>query len=394
MAAVMAVSTLAGTAVAQPGGGGGGRGGNGMMRAWLPDAISSRAFEEYVKALGLSDDQSVAAHALFDGYSTQARSASDKFRRKMEDIRQKAQDSGDWSVMGELRPIGKQLRDDRKKMDEQFVSDVKELLSADQAAKWPEIEKSIRREQTLGRGFVPGERVDLVQVSRKLGGDVQTAEALKPMIALYVDELDAELVKRNQMSDAMADKMASGKDFDPALMQEAMVKGREFGIRIRDINRKYARQMADSLPDADRVAFNDAVKRESYPDVFRATQSIKAMDAASGFKDLQPEQKEKLAALKTSFERDLAAINEKSIAAIEEATKNFDPARPWGGGGGGGGRGGPMGELRRERRDFDRTAVESLKKILTTEQIERLPAPDPEEQNGGPGGGRRFRADT
>ncbi len=64
----------------------------------------------------------------------------------------------------------------------------------------------------------------------------------------------------------------------------------------------------------------------------------------------------------------------------------------------------PVNDLRRERRDADKAAMEALKKVLTAEQQARLPKPEARDdqqgdrRGGGNGGGRargqRGQGDT
>ncbi len=215
-------------------------------------------------------------------------------------------------------------------------------------------------------------------------------------------------------------------------------QSREASVKVREVNRRYARQVQDLLPDDKKAAFDHAFKQASFPNVYRQSQSDRQIVAAQGFADLTEEQKTAIAALKESHARDEAAAQERLAAAMEENEMKMTAEQlmrrfgggmmgggrggqggPGGGGGAGGqnggrggnnnnpgagrgnqggggaaggqggGRGGPqeegvVGELRAKSRELDKNASESLKKILRPEQVDRLPQ---QEDRGGGGGG-------
>jgi hypothetical protein len=389
----LAVACLAAPAIAQPGGGRGGQGGGGM-RGMMGDMFSApvtpREIDVFTQVAGLTTEQKETAKTLLEGYQEQFRSQSSKVQKEMDKVRQKFEDTRDPNVWQDMRGTVQTFRAQRKTMEEQFFADFKAILTKEQADRWPLIERAHRRSRTMSRGMISGERVDLIDImeSSKFPAEVQAT--VIPTLSEYEEALDRELITRNKAYDDVAEAFQQGAGPDGfAKVQDLMVKGRDASMRVRELNRKYARQISDMLPQDYKTPFDDSVKRASYPDVYRSTGADRMITAAEKFTDLEQSQKDGIAALKENHNRTLAGVNEKLAAAITDREEKFDPRQMGqrfgqrGGGGGGRGNGGgqnnqddPVGSLRRERRTLDESTLESLKKILTKEQVERLPDED------------------
>lgn len=382
-----AIALAAPVAMAQPGGGGGPGG------RFMAPAVNSRSLDKYAAMLQMTDDQKEAARTLFDGYQEQAGREREKLQGKMDEVRQKFRESRDptvWQSMGETM---QKYREERKKADEAFFGDVKSILTAEQIEKWPQVERANRRETVLRRGIVSGERVNLFDVVDDLKLSEAALSQVKPILSDYDQELDKALVAREAVSEEGFTKFqqfrASG---DVAAMQDFIEKGRTAATRVKEINKKYARAIADVLPEEKQGTFGDEVRKESYPEVYRTTQADRALEAAAGFADLTAEQKERIAALKATYAKAIGPVRDRMVSATEEMEQKFSAAdmmnrfR--------GQQDGPLGDLRRERREVVEKTQEDLKKILTPEQAEKLPVGGDDGRGDGGGGdrpGRRAR---
>jgi hypothetical protein len=174
-------------------------------------------------------------------------------------------------------------------------------------------------------------------------------------------------------------------------MQDIVEKGREAGRRVRDVNRKYFRQIVEIVPQEKRAAFESGFNQESYPDIYRKSYSTRVADSAMAMADLSAEQKEQLTSIRKRFDEAFAPLQTKMVTATIETEDNFNIADMMNRGG----QDGPMSELREERRDLERKLLDDVKKVLSDEQQTRLPERTEEEmgggRGGGPGGGRGNR---
>lgn len=350
-------------------------------------AISSRQVDQFSKILGLTKEQKDLANALLEGYAQEAAAAQKVMRDAGEKAREEARESGDPGAWGRMGEQMTKFRDDRKKLDDGFMSDLKSVLTPQQAEKWPSVERSLRRASTLRWGRLSGERVDLIELTERQKYDEAVMAEVGVLLATYEEDLDRELVRRNEVYEgAMQKMMELFRNGDMAEAQAVVEKGREAGIRVRDVNRRYARQIEDVLPEDKKAPFEAEFKKESFPEAYRRTNSSTAIDAAMGFKDLTPEQSEKITQLKATFDREVSANSAKIASATEAAEADFKIENMMQGGWR---QEGPGSDARRERRDLDRKTLESLKGILTEAQAAKLPERDQQEDDrGGPGRGQ------
>jgi Spy/CpxP family protein refolding chaperone len=379
-----------------------GRGGFGGPDGVFSSPVTARDLDVYADVLNLSEDQREAADVLREGYQEAFQQEAQAMREQMEAAREEGgqgRGPGGWEGM---REGFEALRESRRKAEESFHADLQSVLTPEQQERWPKAQREVRRERTIGRGLLSGERVDVVQITRDL---IETMpeeerpallEAVNPILDQYAVDVDRDLVARNEtfeegMSRA-GELMASG---DMEAMESLFEKGRQASDRVREVNQRYARQVEGVLPEAVRPAFQEQVKRASFPEVYRENYGKQVLDAVAGFSDLDETQKATVQAISEGYARDLAAANEQMTAAILEREKDMtvrDMFRR--------GRGGGMDDLNESRRELEAAAIESLKKVLTPEQIARLPERERERDRGGRdrggqgGGERRERQRT
>lgn len=397
-ACVMCVSAFAASSViAQPGGGGFVGGGGGMrmgggimggMMGGGDSVISENQLEKYAKIAGMSEDQTQAAAMLHEGYQAQVRELQDAVRSKMEAARDAFRETGDPSEFQAMREEMTKVRADRKKLDASFMNDVKALLTDEQVAKWSKVEMAMNRDQLMRRGMLSGERVDLFRLVDDLKLADESRAPVDGLLSQYEVDLDRELVKRDAFTEKVITQMDELRE-DPAKAQAMLEEGRTAGVRVRDVNRRYARQISDLLPAESKAAFDTAFQRESFPTVYRESSVTRGVNAAMGFDDLTEEQRGKLQEISEKYTREAATLNEKLAKAEEENEMTMTAERMMGGRRGGGGGGGegeetPLQLARQERRELDRKTNEALRGVLTESQREKLPR---NEMRGGRGGG-------
>jgi Spy/CpxP family protein refolding chaperone len=394
-------------------GGGGGMFGGG--RNTFEASITSRSLEDYSKLLSLSDDQKSAAKALLEGYqqsfATMAGEARDKMQEMRDAMRAEMADNG--PNPESFRKIGAEFdkfRKSREELDQGFFNDLKAVLTPQQADKWPAVERMHRREQSVPRGVLSGERVDLIRIVEDLKLSDDAMKPVSPILDEYSAELDRELATRNTAYDAAQTKMREmfqagpgGGGAPDADAEKVFNDGRTAGMRVRDVNRRFARQVEGVLPEPSRPAFDEAVKKASFPLVYRDTYGSRALAAATEISGLDESQKTTIQTIKESYSRDLTAINKELEAASEKRESSMKVQDFMGGrfgGRGGGGGGGFMSDpdiakLTERRNDLQDATLDKLKNVLTPEQFDALPkrGQQADEQQAGAGQGNDTQTD-
>jgi hypothetical protein len=233
----------------------------------------------------------------------------------------------------------------------------------------------------MGRGLISGERMDVFKLVEEAKLDADTQAKVDPILARYADDLDREIQNRDQVQKDVFAKMAEAMG-DQEAMQKLIQTGREAAVRVRDVNRKYAREVQSQLPEDKQFEFAKAVKQASFPNVYNQTFGERSITSALGLRDITDEQKQTIQTIRDAYTRDLAGLNDKIAAAQEQMEMNFSAGQMMGGRPDQG----ELGDLRREKRDLERAAIDKVEAALTEDQKARLPKPEVRGQGGGRGG--------
>jgi Spy/CpxP family protein refolding chaperone len=394
---------------AQRGGGQGGGGfGGGMFggggRAMFEPSVSAEDMDRYGKMLNFSKSQGEAVKALLDAYSQEFNTAAQKARDQMDALREEARD--DPSVRTEIGELFAKFRTKRTEMETGFFNDVKATLTPEQQTTWPVVERTRRRESTMNRGLMSFERADLVKIIDDLKLASEARKPVSPILDQYQVDLDRALIVRNDAQDKLQGNMRDlfNPGGDQTKAQKMFEDGRAASTKVREVNKRYARQVEAALPDdATRTKFNEVVRRESFPLIYRPSYANRVVDAAGAIDGLSPEQKTTIAEIKDRFNRELTGLNQKMETAYEQREQTItiaDLMSRFGGGGGAGGggqRGGggfgmidseELSTMRDQRRELETTTVEKIQALLNEEQKAKLP------QRGAGGGGRGMGGDN
>ncbi|MBM4109213.1 MAG: hypothetical protein FJ255_10460 [Phycisphaerae bacterium] len=368
--------------------------GAGMDMSAMIAPISSRSLESYARILSLDGDQKEAAKALLEGYQAQHRAAVDAFQTEMKSltpraIQEEMQQSQDWMSYGrKVRDMGIKLREGVQGSERNFMEDLKVLLTEKQAEGFVRVERARRRENLLRFGFVAGQAVDLFSVAEnaKVGARAEVVE----LLASYEVEVDRRLeaFERWQRDQEKQFDNVDPMNVDMGAVSKAMQDAFDRSREIRDVNQRFARQIAQALGEGDGERFTDEFKRRAHPRVYRPSHAAKSIRSAEGFADLGEQQRADLKVLRESFEREAAAANARWASVIEaEEDKRganwmeemMQQAM------GGGGKGGDVADAKQAREDLDSRTMDRLLAILSKEQAERLPAkPEPKPSQLGP----------
>lgn len=396
--AVVGALAILGTpgALAQGPGGGGrfGGGPGGFGGDMLQPSVNSRELDRLTKIAALDKDQQEAVKTLFESYQEQFKARTQDLRTRVERAREEFRDSRDPSVWQSIRPEFEKFRPVREEMEKSFLGDVKTVLREDQLPSWPKFEMSVRRARGLSRGRMSGERVDLFAIVERADLPEAARSQVDPVLEQYESDLDRALAARMQFEqDQMAKGFEAFQNGNMDAMQKMIEEGRKLSIAVRDVNRRYARQVQDLVPEDKKAFIESEVKRQSFGRIYAETRAERLVKAAQGMKDLTDDQRSSVESLAGSFGRDMNSLNDQLAKAQEKMEMTFSAenmAQMWRGGGDGG----PLEELYTKRRQLGSKTEDDLRKILTPAQQEQLPKAEEDDRGGrrrgnGPAAGDR-----
>jgi Spy/CpxP family protein refolding chaperone len=361
--------------------------GGGSMTA----PISKRSLERWTDILSLNDEQKDALAALHTAYQSTHQEAAKEFNDVLQEANRAFQETQDFEALNEKTPAArKKFTEKTKASEKSFLADARSLLTPEQEANWYKIERMRRRETGARMSVMSGDGLDLSDIvaGLKVPQDSALAQALEE----YETEADRAMQERLRISEN-APASEPGRPINIEDFQKQIAENREVGLKLKDINQRHARKIEPMLPEEKQPAFRDAVKHQTYPQVYRPTLASRWLDSSLKMSDLTTEQRNELSELRAQYERDLRTANDAWAAAVEK--NEADPSK---GGGISGGPGGMMminmgdddpalAAAKKARRELDDRTREKIKSVLTPEQRENLPKPEDEGMIG-PGGSR------
>jgi hypothetical protein len=374
--ALVAVALAASGALAQGGGGGGGRRGGGGMMAMggmqLDAPLEAGDLDRIAKMAGMSKEQTEAAKALLEGYLPEFNAEAEKQRRLLDELREQFRETRDPSVWQDAQPKFQSFFKFRGDWEKKVLADVSGLLTPEQSGAWPRVERMRRRAGTIqARSFLAGERVDLVEMVDELGLSKEQAADILPTIEAYELELDRALVERNQyQEESMAQAAELMRNQEMEKLQAMFAAGMEKAQKVRDVNRKFARQLQNMVPPEKKDKFELEFKRQSFPMVYREYYPRRALDAALAMGELEPTQRDAITALSEGYGRDEAALNARHEKAWDENESGMSIGRMFMGGMG---QSEALREIRTARTGLETETLNKLKAILSPEQFAKLP---------------------
>ena len=387
----------------------GGWGGDGMT-----PGLGKSDTELMAKLLNFTEDQKTAAGILLDAFLADHAKRAEPIKAAQEAARAAFREDRDFTVFADLAPKQEAFAAENTAKEKELIENIKGVLTKEQTAQWPLWERANRRAKSMNRGMLAGERADLIQIVDRLKLPASSMKTLTPSLDAYALELDRAIIVRDEAQAAaqeegktMRDQFTKGGGFGGDMTEimkkadEMMKKSREASVPVRDINRKYAKQIETTLAGIsaeDGRRFASEFRKISYPDIYRERYADRALAAAAAIDGLDKTQLEGIAAIKDQYIRDRAPLEQAAEKAAEDAEANFSLSGMMGGGGGGFMRmmGGDEAtqKARKERRELDNSVIDKIKKILTPEQAAKLPdrsqdsaSDSPMGVFGGPAGG-------
>lgn len=345
--------------------------------------VTTSQLEGYAQLLSLSDEQRDSAKELLDAMNTEFAKISAEHRDALSELQADFQETHDAQVFMKSMPgIMKKFKEKRSELESGFLEDLKLTLNPDQAARWPSLERMRRRDLSGNGAMLSGESVDLVRLVDDLNFAPATKAEIAPVLERYEIDFDRALSDREKLLAEQQDLFQGGRPPDPQTMMERMKDQREQSVKVRDVNRSFARQIQSLLPADDAQRFEDAVQKASFPQVYASGHTLKSIDAAMGFDDLAADQKAALKEIKDAYIRESEALNEKWAQAIEADEMDPNSANIAMMGGqtmrimtrdGDAPDETPLTKASSARRDLDARTLDRAKSLLSPDQQTRLP---------------------
>ncbi len=350
------------------------RGGPGPGSGGGPE-ISKRSVDRYASLLGLDPTQREAAAALQQAYSENAQKNAQEMQDAIKAVQDDAGEGDHSAVLEKLPQIMGKHSEKRAALQKGFLDDLRSLLTPKQEESWPKLER-LRRREGMGGGMNPvsGSSIDLTELLPKLKLPDAEVAKLDDTLEQYQQDLDKALIERDKARRERDGGQTSGvrMEFDMESIKARNAEERDAAIKIRDLNRQFARRLGALLSDESRAKLDEEFKKRSFRQIFKEPYPAKAINAALKFDDLDANQKKALLAEQEAYNREVASLNDKWMQALDKA----ETEGKTGGMFGLPGMGNESEELaaaRKARRELDEKTSQRVKTALNEKQREKLP---------------------
>ena len=288
--------------------------------------------------------------------------------------------------MDEMRKAMEQFARQKETLKQDFLTQVRSQLTAEQLGNWPSFDRAFTRIKTLPNGRLDGERTDLLVLADELNLDTEQMEAVAEQLETYELALDEALLARNKYLDGATrriDMAIQDRDFDKALsIVDAATRRR---VAVRSVNSNHTEFIAEKLPADQAAEFRRDAMRRSYPRVYRHTVGQKSFKKARTLTGLDEDTLSSIAAIEADYDVQLAVLNERiretihrhqpkeSRQAIEHLAAMMSGEGPPMMMMGGHDENDPVHAAFKKRRNLDERYMKQLHSTLTPDQVAQLP---------------------
>jgi len=294
--------------------------GSGIDRVMQPDYLQ-RDLPILSEGLGLDETQKLIIKEFFDVYQEDVSAAVEWFKDalipQVTGPNPPTQDQVTRIVFG----LVEEMAAKKKKLTNALVNDIKtQVLSEEQVAMWPSVERQLTRVKSLGSGRLSGENVDLVLEVGNLDLVPALREPIQPTLEQYAIALDTAIKQRDEAIDASRGLAPSAlQDSDHAAYLKAIDELIKRRVALRHVNEQYLEALASMLPADEAAALRTGVLEKAYPNVMRTLSAERMILAAQEIPDLPADVLLAVVDLEHAFRAELAMVNQTLIQTIRTA---------------------------------------------------------------------------
>lgn len=287
--------------------------------------VSADEVQNLARLAGLSSDQTEAITALREGLDADFKGAVRARQQAWDDIQAESQDHPQADQTKAYEAAARRFRSRCGEIELAFLSDVKSILTEEQASHWGDFERYRRRAHSNGWWQRPATDADLVKIVTGLGLDEAQMEPVRPLLDEYERELDPAIVARMALKREAAE-IDFGSDYDKrnAWYGRAYDQTQPIDQRLAGINRKYARLITPLLPAARQEEFSTRFAAASYINLYTPSEDRKKIDAAEKLADLTESQKADLAGILGPFRKNVAVVEREAERLEDEYAYQYN----------------------------------------------------------------------
>ncbi len=288
----------------------------GFADSMQPD-LFSRDLVVFSEVLELDESQRLIVDSLFTDHQEAFQLGLQNMRHRFDEMRDELSGRDVKRIMTLVFVPFNEWRGEKEILRQEFMENVKVVLTDDQLELWPSLERRLLREKSLSKGRIAGERINLLHVVRDLRLDRPMLEGLQPLLLTYELDLDQALRRRNELLVSSQEAVIRAmREQDGALGVSVVRRQIETRIAVRDTNDRYIELIAAALPETLGLQFREMARERAYPRVFRPTIEHRIFRAAMALKDLEPSVLAAVEELHRAYLGELRRVNEDLLRQL------------------------------------------------------------------------------
>lgn len=280
------------------------------------------------RVLALSDGDREPLMALHEGYVAALRERGDALGEAIEERIERAQATMDVEGANAKPEETEAWEKEAKEIKEGFLNDMKSLLTGAQADRWPLAEREMRRFKQIGSGRLGGEAIDLVRIVEESLPEAWATASVAEVLLRYAESMDGALKARQEaIGGERSGEFEAMLDKDKAAALKMWEDAQAKRIAVRDLNLRYAEQIAGLLSGEKGTQFRRLVFEKSYPGLVKPSRSENVIRAAAALTTLSDSQREQIRGIVDAYDVRRLALLREMAAVLKEKQEKKKPSR-------------------------------------------------------------------
>ncbi len=332
------------------------------------------------RVLKLAPQDRASLVALFEAHDAEVRAEGNLARQRIRELSEEAELMQRESYQKRISPEVQKWEKRKEELEKAFLADLTAMLTKEQEAMWPVVERELRRPRLLANSWMSGEGVDVVAMIASIDPAAAESPRVVELLERYANELDIAMKARDAFVDAHKDEMEDLLKNDP---QKALSHRRESvrnRVRVREINERYVREISVELSDASRKKFLDRFLSECVVWWNRETPAERFLEAAAKVGGLDSAERAEMAAIQKEYAARVHELTKKTVKEYQAWEESRVPSRlavalgtiseedARGNEFADAADDSPLGKVRLERLKLDREYRSKVRALLSTEQ--------------------------
>jgi Skp family chaperone for outer membrane proteins len=292
--------------------------------SFRPD-LSSRDLKVIVRVLHLQPEAEKALMDLYAGYDGSLQNEGAAVKDFVNEHIEKAEIMQNTDLLGPAHAKLAKWRERSEQIKKTFLEDLKSLLTTDQEARWPIVERELRRMKYVGSGKLCGESIDLVRMTEDVLGKESPPQELADLLNRYSDDLDHAMVARQALLDEKQKDYEEKCKSDPKAAEAIWKDVQHARAAVRDVNDRYVRLIAAQLSPDKAADLSRKYFDQSFRPITKPTRLDDYVKDVGELKTLTPSQESVFKTIKAKYETDRRAVQERQAKAWRDFEMDWKP---------------------------------------------------------------------